>query len=79
MKVRREMAEWRATSVRSETRGTYEKGGTGEAVRRLKCSELRTQNFELRIAPIAFLPPVSPLSLESGIRYSPVGSALSFR
>ena len=33
-------------------------------VRSLKFSELRTLNFELRVAPVALFPLVSPVSLE---------------
>jgi len=36
-------------------------------VRSSRFSEIRTQNLELRIAPVALFPPVSPVSLESGI------------
>jgi hypothetical protein len=32
-------------------------------VRSSRFSQLRTQNFELRIAPVALFPPVSPVSL----------------
>jgi hypothetical protein len=45
-----------------------------------KFRKLLTLDFEpSSVSPVALFPPVSPVSLESGIRYSHVGSVPSFR
>ncbi len=42
-------------------------------VRSSRFSQLRTRNFELRIAPVALSPPVSPVSLIlSSARFNPI-------
>jgi hypothetical protein len=44
-----------------------ERDGGEFEVRSSRFSELRTQNFELRVVLVALFPPVSPVSLESGL------------
>jgi hypothetical protein len=63
---------WRVSSPHYSPRAT---GGTGgKSVIRI------SKNVEpLSVPPVALFPPVSPFSLESDIRYSPVGSVPSFR
>ena len=41
--------------------------GSKPEVRGSRFSELRTQNFEHRIAPVALFPPVSPVALSQGL------------
>jgi hypothetical protein len=65
MTVRCESAEWRATrSMRDERERLDGRDGRRFEVRSSRFPELRTPNFKLRAS---HFPPVSPVSLESGI------------
>jgi hypothetical protein len=78
MKVRREMAECRATSARSETRVSCERDKQDTRDRHYtKFRKFRTLDFEpSSVSPVALFPPVSR---ELDIRYSQVGSVPLFR
>jgi len=66
MTDRGEIAEWSATrAMRDERERRDGRDGRRFEVRSSRFPELRTPNFELRVA---LFPPVSPVSLESGIR-----------